>query len=122
VHAEADRLEHSLSEELERRIDAALGHPTHDPHGHPIPDANLELARTCERTVLDLELGERAAVAHGPDSARKLRRYLAELGPVPGCEIVLTALAPFDGPVTLRSASGDHALSRELAGAIGVGS
>jgi DtxR family Mn-dependent transcriptional regulator len=38
VHAEADRLEHVLSEELEARIDAALGYPTHDPHGHPIPD------------------------------------------------------------------------------------
>ncbi|HSL64988.1 MAG TPA: metal-dependent transcriptional regulator [Gaiellaceae bacterium] len=42
VHAEADRLEHHLSEELEARIDEALGFPTHDPHGDPIPDKNLE--------------------------------------------------------------------------------
>jgi DtxR family Mn-dependent transcriptional regulator len=42
VHDEADRLEHALSEELEARIDSALGFPTHDPHGDPIPDANLE--------------------------------------------------------------------------------
>jgi DtxR family Mn-dependent transcriptional regulator len=42
VHAEADRLEHVISEELEERIDRALGYPTHDPHGDPIPDANLE--------------------------------------------------------------------------------
>jgi DtxR family Mn-dependent transcriptional regulator len=42
VHDEADRLEHALSEELEARIDEALGFPTHDPHGDPIPDANLE--------------------------------------------------------------------------------
>jgi DtxR family transcriptional regulator, Mn-dependent transcriptional regulator len=42
VHEEADRLEHVLSEELEARIDRALGFPTHDPHGDPIPDANLE--------------------------------------------------------------------------------
>jgi DtxR family Mn-dependent transcriptional regulator len=41
VHEEADRLEHALSEELEERIDRALGFPTHDPHGDPIPDANL---------------------------------------------------------------------------------
>ena len=41
VHDEADRLEHALSEELEERIDKALGYPTHDPHGDPIPDANL---------------------------------------------------------------------------------
>jgi len=42
VHDEADRLEHAISEELEERIDRALGFPTHDPHGDPIPDANLE--------------------------------------------------------------------------------
>ncbi len=42
VHDEADRLEHALSEELEARIDETLGFPTHDPHGDPIPDANLE--------------------------------------------------------------------------------
>ena len=42
VHDEADRLEHAISEELEARIDQALGYPTHDPHGDPIPDANLE--------------------------------------------------------------------------------
>ena len=42
VHEEADRLEHALSEKLESRIDRALGYPTHDPHGDPIPDANLE--------------------------------------------------------------------------------
>jgi DtxR family transcriptional regulator, Mn-dependent transcriptional regulator len=41
VHDEADRLEHVISEELEARIDQALGFPTHDPHGDPIPDAEL---------------------------------------------------------------------------------
>jgi DtxR family Mn-dependent transcriptional regulator len=42
VHDEADRLEHVLSEELEARIDSALGYPTHDPHGDPIPNADLQ--------------------------------------------------------------------------------
>jgi DtxR family Mn-dependent transcriptional regulator len=42
VHDEADRLEHVISEELEARIDRALGFPTHDPHGDPIPDADLK--------------------------------------------------------------------------------
>jgi DtxR family Mn-dependent transcriptional regulator len=45
VHEEADRLEHAISEELEARIDQALGYPTHDPHGDPIPNANLEWPR-----------------------------------------------------------------------------
>ena len=46
VHDEADRLEHAISEELESRIDRALGFPTHDPHGDPIPDANLRWPRS----------------------------------------------------------------------------
>ena len=49
VHEEADRLEHVISEELEARIDRALGYPTHDPHGDPIPDANLEWPRAAAR-------------------------------------------------------------------------
>jgi DtxR family transcriptional regulator, Mn-dependent transcriptional regulator len=48
VHDEADRLEHVISEDLEERIDQALGYPTHDPHGDPIPDANLEWPATDE--------------------------------------------------------------------------
>jgi DtxR family Mn-dependent transcriptional regulator len=49
VHDEAERLEHALSEELEARIDRVLGYPTHDPHGDPIPDANLEWPATSGR-------------------------------------------------------------------------
>src|SRR5712691_8296272 len=46
VHAEADRLEHALSEELEAKIDEDLGYPTHDPHGDPIPDRKLRVRRS----------------------------------------------------------------------------
>jgi DtxR family Mn-dependent transcriptional regulator len=49
VHDEAERLEHVISEELEAKIDRALGYPTHDPHGDPIPDANLEWPATEKR-------------------------------------------------------------------------
>jgi DtxR family transcriptional regulator, Mn-dependent transcriptional regulator len=121
VHAEADRLEHALSEELERLIDAKLGHPTHDPHGHPIPDAELKLAPAAEaRSLLELEPGETATIRHVPDGDSDLLRYLAELDLLPGRSIVIEGFAPFGGPVTLRSSSGAHAISRELAGAIGA--
>ena len=66
VHAEADRLEHSLSAELERRIDAALGHPTHDPHGHPIPDARLNLAEQQTRTCSTSDRARRERSASYP--------------------------------------------------------
>ena len=67
VHAEADRLEHALSEELEGRIDAALGFPTHDPHGDPIPSRELELPAVEDRTLASLEPGERTTVTRVPD-------------------------------------------------------
>src|SRR5947199_2227028 len=54
VHGEAERLEHALSEELEAHIDARLGFPTHDPHGHPIPDAELNLDETSLRALHEL--------------------------------------------------------------------
>jgi DtxR family transcriptional regulator, Mn-dependent transcriptional regulator len=115
VHVEADRLEHALSEELEAKIDAELGFPTHDPHGDPIPDRQLRVEDRRSRTLLDLVPGESAAVSRVPDGDPELLRYLAELGLVPGSEVELVSVAPFGGPVTLRTGSGEHAVSRELA-------
>jgi len=118
VHAEADRLEHALSEELEAKIDAELGYPTHDPHGDPIPDRQLRLAPARERTLADLGPGERASVARVPDGDADLLRYLAGLGLVPGSDVEVLAHAPFAGPVTVRTKLGANAISRELAGLI----
>ena len=120
VHAEADRLEHVLSEELEARIDAALGYPTHDPHGHPIPDAELRLETTERRSLSEVAPGESTTVVRVPDRDAELLRYLGELELVPGAKVEVVAQAPFDGPVTLRSRTGEHAIARELAGAIAV--
>ena len=115
VHAEADRLEHALSEELEAKIDEELGFPTHDPHGDPIPDRELRLARGRDRTLVDLQPGERASVSRVPDGDPELLRYLTELGLLPGSDVELVATAPFAGPITVRTEAGDHAISRELA-------
>jgi DtxR family Mn-dependent transcriptional regulator len=120
VHAEAERLEHVLSEELEARIDAALGFPTQDPHGDPIPDRRLKVTAPDRRALSDLETGERSTVAGVPDNDSELLRYLAELELVPGAPIEVLAYAPFGGPLTVRSRSGQHAIGRELAAAIAV--
>jgi DtxR family Mn-dependent transcriptional regulator len=115
VHAEAELLEHALSEELEAKIDAELGFPTHDPHGDPIPDRELRVVPADRRTLLDLEPGARASVSRVPDGDSDLLRYLGELGLVPGSDLELVAYAPFGGPVTVRTTRGEHAISRELA-------
>jgi DtxR family Mn-dependent transcriptional regulator len=121
VHAEADRLEHALSEELEALIDRRLGYPTYDPHGDPIPNAELELTRPELRTLTDLGEGEKATVRHVPDSDSALLRYLAQLCLVPGEKVELRRAAPFGGPVTVLVGGAEHAISRELAGQISVG-
>jgi DtxR family Mn-dependent transcriptional regulator len=120
LHAEADRLEHALSEERERRIDEALGVPTHDPHGDPIPNRELKILSSETRALLDLAPGDRSTVARVPDDDADVLRYLDELGLVPGEPVELTALAPFGGPVSVRTGTGEHAIARELAAAVGV--
>jgi DtxR family transcriptional regulator, Mn-dependent transcriptional regulator len=121
VHAEADRLEHVLSEELEQRIDAALGFPTHDPHGDPIPDASLKVAAATKLRPLDtLDPGEEATVRRVPDGDAALLRYLSTLALVPGRRVRMGRLEPFGGPVRVTVEDEEHAISRELAGLIGV--
>jgi DtxR family Mn-dependent transcriptional regulator len=120
VHAEADRLEHVISEELEARIDEQLGYPTHDPHGDPIPDAGLNVDRTALRSLEAVELGEEATVLRIPDGDAGLLRYLAELTLLPGRKVTLRRSEPFGGPLTVDVDGSEHAISRELAGQIGV--
>ncbi|HSE80732.1 MAG TPA: metal-dependent transcriptional regulator [Gaiellaceae bacterium] len=120
VHAEADKLEHVLSEELEARIDEQLGYPTHDPHGDPIPDAGLRLETKRLRSLDELEPGEQATIRRVPDSDSELLRYLAGLRLVPGGLVTMRAAEPFDGPVTVTVEGREHAISRALAMQIGI--
>jgi DtxR family transcriptional regulator, Mn-dependent transcriptional regulator len=120
VHAEADRLEHALSEELEALIDASLGYPTHDPHGDPIPDAELRIDTQKLGSLEALEEGEEAIVRRVPDGDPGLLRYLDELGLVPGRRVRLRTVAPFQGPVTVEIDGRESAISRDLAARISV--
>jgi DtxR family Mn-dependent transcriptional regulator len=120
VHAEAERLEHYLSDEVEARIDAALGYPTRDPHGDPIPTAELVLETGERRTLVDIAAGDEAVVRRVPDSDPELLRYLADLGLVPECPVVMIEQAPFEGPVTLEIGGTTHSIGRSVAARIEV--
>lgn len=120
AHAEADRLEHALSEDVEARIDAALGYPERDPHGDPIPDANLRVRAPEWQPLSGLEEGDSRTIRRVPDTDENLLRYLADLDLMPGNPVELLLAAPFNGPLTVRSRAGEHAISRELAAEIGV--
>jgi DtxR family Mn-dependent transcriptional regulator len=88
VHEEAERLEHVISERFEERIAEAMGHPTHDPHGDPIPAPDLSLPMGDASVPLqDLPVGFRGTLvrvgAQDPDNLNLLRR----LGLAPGCTV-----------------------------------
>jgi DtxR family Mn-dependent transcriptional regulator len=114
VHAEADRLEHALSERLEDRIDKALGSPTEDPHGDPIPDAKLRIAQSKSKRLSELEPGEEATVLRVPDGDGELLRYLVTLALIPGERLHLVQTEPFGGPLTLHTSKGNTVISRQL--------
>jgi DtxR family Mn-dependent transcriptional regulator len=120
VHAEADRLEHHLSEEVEARIDAALGFPKRDPHGDPIPTAELELVTDPARMLGELMRGDEAVILCVPDSDPALLRYLAELGLFPERRVTIVERAPFGGPLTVEVDGARHAIAIELAERIAV--
>jgi DtxR family transcriptional regulator, Mn-dependent transcriptional regulator len=120
VHDEADRLEHVISEELEARIDEQLGFPTHDPHGDPIPDAGLNVARSDFRPLDSLAPGEHATVRRVPDGDPDVLRYLAGLTLVPGRRVTMRRSEPFGGPLTVAVGRAEHAIARQLAEQIGV--
>jgi DtxR family transcriptional regulator, Mn-dependent transcriptional regulator len=121
VHEEAEKLEHHLSDELEARIDEALGFPTRDPHGDPIPSPELLLARDELTCLSDLEAGSLTVIRRVPDGDPELLRYLATLGLVPAEEVTVVEQAPFDGPVTIEVRGSRHAIGRSLAAQIEVG-
>jgi DtxR family transcriptional regulator, Mn-dependent transcriptional regulator len=120
LHAEADRLEHALSEELEAHIDRSLGFPTRDPHGDPIPGPDLKIDRVDVTPLSTLQAGAKATVERIPDGDGELLRYLSKLKLTPGSRVEVRDSAPFDGPLTLRIGGSDHAISRELAAQISV--
>jgi DtxR family Mn-dependent transcriptional regulator len=102
VHEEAEALEHVLSEYLEARIAAKLGNPTHDPHGDPIPSADLEIAEGDTVPLSGLDAGARGRFVRVSDSDPEMLRYLAERGVALGDELEVLERQPFDGPLTVR--------------------
>ena len=120
VHAEAEVLEHVLSEELEELIAAKLGNPTVDPHGDPIPTADLVMEERLTSALADLVPGARATFVRISDSDPEMLRYLAERGIAPGDAFEVIDKQPFDGPTFARFGDDVHVLGGALARAMRV--
>lgn len=120
VHEEAEKLEHHISEKLEARIAAHLGHPDVDPHGDPIPTLDGHLPMTADLRLGDLPVGTAARIVRVRDQGADRLRYLADLGLTPGATVEVTECAPFDGPVSVRIGAAIYALDRRMARTIEV--
>lgn len=115
IHAEADRLEHVISEALEDAISDALGNPTIDPHGDPIPskDGYVETIAGGPLSMAELNRACRLVrvLVQDPDRLN----YLGSLGLYPNATITLLKRAPFDGPLLIDVNGDHHALAHDMA-------
>ncbi len=118
VHTEADALEHAISHELEDRLDAYLGHPSHDPHGDPIPPSTGEHVETWATPLAEAEPATRFRVERVSDRNSDALRYLTDLGIRPGVVLEMIEQAPFDGPLWVRVEGRRHALGPVLVQAV----
>lgn len=106
VHEEADALEHVISGKFAERIAALLDHPRFDPHGQPIPTKDGTLSRVVCQPLTQLAEGDGGVVSCvADDTDSELLSYLAQLGLVPGVDIRVTKVEPFDGPISAQVAN-----------------
>lgn len=120
VHDEACRLEHVISEAFEDRIFEALGRPTRDPHGEPIPTKDGKMPGVDHEPLSELQPGAAGTISQVHRSNPEMLRYLGARGLVPEAAIEVVEKAPFDGPLTVRTGNASHVLGRQLASHIRV--
>jgi DtxR family transcriptional regulator, Mn-dependent transcriptional regulator len=102
VHEEAERLEHVISEDFEQRIAAAMGHPDRDPHGEPIPTADLKMPSDVSTPLSALRPNQTATIKRVIASDANLLRYLEGLDLLPGVQIQVKDYSPFDHNLTIK--------------------
>jgi DtxR family Mn-dependent transcriptional regulator len=102
VHEEAERLEHVISEDFERRIAAAMGHPLRDPHGELIPTADLKMPLDVSTPLSALRPEQIATIQRVKASDKNMLRYLEERGFIPGAQIEIKDYSPFDHNLTIK--------------------
>ncbi len=118
VHAEAERLEHHISEGLEERIAAKLGQPSHDPHGDPIPARDGSMIDIPARPLAVCDAGSRVRITRVSDRSTQLLQYLAERGLRPGAELAVASVDELAGVMTIEVGATEHTLSLGVAGQI----
>ncbi len=120
VHDEAERLEHVTSEEMEARLDRALGSPSVDPHGDPIPTVDGDLNHPEYTALSDSEAGAVVRVLRVSDQDSQILQHATKLGLGLNKKLTIKEKMTFDGSMVVKVAGKDHFISKEVAGSIFV--
>ncbi len=120
THDLADTFEMGIDDAIESRIDELTGHPTHCPHGDPIPGPDGKMPVLRDVSLVELRSGERGVVSRVRTHDPERLRYLGSIGLVPGTPFDLRSCAPFNGPLRLMYGRQDEVLGHELASSIWV--
>ena len=115
VYAEACKLEHVISAEVEGHLDEVLGHPESCPHGLPIPGNSSEASVTSLVTLDRLEVWNRAIVASIPEEEEALVRHLGEVGLLPNAAVLVREVGPSNDPITVQVGHQIRAISADVA-------
>jgi len=118
VHEEAERLEHAVSDTMIERMAAALGNPTVDPHGDPIPAADGSIHELACTPLSDIPVGETVEIHRVHEGQPERLRYIASLGLRPGVQVSVVDRQPFDDLVTIEVEGQRHVIGRELGHAL----
>jgi DtxR family Mn-dependent transcriptional regulator len=114
VYAEACKLEHVISPEVEARLDDVLGHPATCPHGLPIPGRGDEAGGPLE-TLETVKVWDRVTVISIPEEDETLVAHLAAVGVLPGATVLVREVGPLNGPITVQVSQQIRAIGREVA-------
>src|SRR4051794_2450372 len=118
VHAEAERLEHAVSDTMVGRMAVALGNPTVDPHGDPIPSADGSITELVCTPLSDIPVGETVEIHRVYESQPERLGYIASLGLKPGVQVSVVVRQPFADLVTIQVGEDRHVIGRELGPAL----
>ncbi|HET8864922.1 MAG TPA: metal-dependent transcriptional regulator [Gracilimonas sp.] len=102
VHDEAENLEHHISEQFEDKIAELLNHPTHDPHGDPIPSKDGVMPEMAQLSIADAKENVSYIIGRVKDQDPELLRYLEKIGVIPGVKIKVLEKTPFNGPIKVE--------------------
>lgn len=115
VHDEACRLEHVISAEFVEKINAILGNPEFDPHGHPIPGKDGTINPNMDQLLVSVTSGDCVVIKRLADDDKEMLAYFEKKGLIPGVKLKIIDKAPFNGPITAFFKGENQIIGNEIA-------